>query len=436
MLDVVHERARALIATRRARRNRRVGIGVLAIVAFVAVAVARQDRDASVETVGPDGPATSTTLTRTALSGDEGWTPMAAAPIAARSAPIVAWTGEELLIWRGDGAGSDMCMSQVGGSMVCGEPSRNDGAAYNPQTNTWRTIPASPMPKAAESLPPDGGVWTGTELVVWDGHDTSGAAYNPQTNTWRSLPKAPLEAGIHGFSMTWTGREVVVIAARETADDSKTLIAAAAAYNPLTDTWRKLPPPAVARIDHAAVWTGSVVVVVGGTDATKSITAAEAYDPGANTWRTLGRAPLDDISSAEWTGTELIALGSQEGDGDTGRQPAAAAYDLVADTWQLLPVPPIAGIVAASTVWTGREVLVFGAPFVGMQADHPPASGYAYDPVRRAWRELPDNGLSPRSAQALVWTGDEAIAWGGASFTGFTSEPYADGARYGPGRGR
>jgi hypothetical protein len=71
-----------------------------------------------------------------------------------------------------------------------------DGAAWNASTNTWHAI--APMPTTLPDLGNPTAVWTGTEVLVW----SSAPAFTPGTN----------------------GSEVVL------------------AYNPLTNTWRKLAP--------------------------------------------------------------------------------------------------------------------------------------------------------------------------------------------------
>ena len=69
--------------------------------------------------------------------------------------------------------------------------------AYNPATNTWRSLPASGLAPRAQAMT----VWTGKELVVWGGLNSDfSAAYNdgarldPATSTWRRLPAAPVPA--------------------------------------------------------------------------------------------------------------------------------------------------------------------------------------------------------------------------------------------------
>ena len=100
-----------------------------------------------------------------------------------RGGPGVAvWTGRQVIGW--------------GGTDCCGIAS-DEGAAYTAATNSWRSLPPSPL--SARAAP---GAWTGTELIVAGGNDGEGehrfsdaAAYNPITRTWRSLPSMPVRQG-------------------------------------------------------------------------------------------------------------------------------------------------------------------------------------------------------------------------------------------------
>jgi hypothetical protein len=104
-------------------------------------------------------------------------------------------TGEEVLVWGGS----------AGGSMAFG-----DGAAYDPATGTWRTLPAAPLSARA----PVATVWTGTEMIVWGSTRRDkpgardGAAFDPRANRWRTIAAAPVALNLAGWpspSTVWTG---------------------------------------------------------------------------------------------------------------------------------------------------------------------------------------------------------------------------------------
>ena len=87
-------------------------------------------------------------------------------------------------------------------------------------------------------------------------------------------------------------------------------------YDPGTDTWvgtvSQTNAPA-ARAQHAAVWTGSEMIVWGGSESSQHLNTGGRYDPVTDTW--LGATPTAGAPSgrqgaaAVWTGKEMIAWG-------------------------------------------------------------------------------------------------------------------------------
>ena len=75
------------------------------------------------------------------------------------------------------------------------------GAAYDPETDSWRKLPDSELSPQASTA-----AWNGSELIAWDYLNDS-AAYDPATDTWRPLPRIPLHeyecspesVGVDGF---------------------------------------------------------------------------------------------------------------------------------------------------------------------------------------------------------------------------------------------
>jgi len=128
------------------------------------------------------------------------WAPMAAAPasLSARDSFAGVWTGAQLLVWGG-----------YGRTVACTPCPQSDGAAYDPGTDTWRTL--APSPLSARGGPR--GAWTSRDLLVWGGFDSGpeadGALYNPTDDTWARLVPGPLGPR-QGQAMVWTGQELLV----------------------------------------------------------------------------------------------------------------------------------------------------------------------------------------------------------------------------------
>jgi N-acetylneuraminic acid mutarotase len=237
--------------------------------------------------------------------GRSRWRRLASAPTAVDGAGLVVWTGREMIDWGGG---------------CCGD-AFSAGWAYNPATNTWRKLPTSPL---APSSGPNG-VWTGRELVIFEsGLSPDGkpyprsfaraAAYNPTTNRWRRIAASPgYRLGERAF---WDGHEVLLVAVRipqigRPPVSGKLLFA----YSPTTNRWRQLAPMPSGRSQFAAVWDGKRLLVWGGTttaaNSPQNPPTGTAYDPRTNRWSPLPRATLRPRlgPTAVWTGRTMIVWG-------------------------------------------------------------------------------------------------------------------------------
>jgi hypothetical protein len=168
----------------------------------------------------------------------ETWRMLPAAPIGART-PFSVWTGRELIVW-----GSADRFARL-----------RDGAAYDPITNSWRTIADGPI-----DITDGSASWSGQEMIVFgaalDGNNHSdtptavGAAYDPDSDTWRELPPSELSPQAH--TAQWVGDELI-------AWDYEH---GTAAYDPNTNTWRALSkvPLSFAECGPESVGTAELVV--------------------------------------------------------------------------------------------------------------------------------------------------------------------------------
>ncbi|HEY6708153.1 MAG TPA: kelch repeat-containing protein [Actinomycetota bacterium] len=268
------------------------------------------------------------------------------------------WTGRELLGW---GMGLD--------------------AAYNPATNRWRRIAPGGSAWAVR-------VWTGRQVLTWGGgccgdDVAGGAAYTPATNRWSNLPAAPL-AGRQQTAGVWTGSELIVVGGNNT--DGK-VFADAAAYDPVTRSWRRLPPMPEARTGATVTWNGREVLVVGGQgrfgDRARPYADGVAYSPASNAWRRLPAMDSGRIwHSAVCTGRQLLVWGGQTRAGDSWTAPAhGLTYDRAANRWLPLPRSPLRGRTGHLAVWTGSQLLIWGGiPVRHSDPEKPFADGAAYTP--------------------------------------------------------
>jgi hypothetical protein len=207
-----------------------------------------------------------------------------------------------------------------------------------------------------------------------------------------------------GHTAVWTGSEMIVWGGSD--------LNTGARYDPLTDSWRATPlagAPAV-RTDHTAVWTGSEMIVWGGQfQGGTMLTSGGRYDPVADAW--MATSVVDAPSkryghTAVWTGTEMIVWGGWAGSGT--RLNTGARYNPGTDSWSVTSLvnAPTLGFDHAA-IWTGTEMIVWGGGFT--------SAGGAYNPATDTWRLTSLlNAPSPRRMPTAVWSGTEMIVWGGS----------------------
>jgi hypothetical protein len=175
------------------------------------------------------------------------------------------WTGKEMLGWGGG---------------CCGD-AFSDGVAFNPATNVWRALPKAPLAGNQHPL----GVWTGKRYWVISG--TRMAAYDPARNAWQVLPSAPFAPSL----AVWNGDTLDVVAGNGRA----------AAYR---SRWQKLPSLPRSRVGSVLVSDGIRLFAWGSR-------GGASLSPGAKKWTLVARGPLPAKlePTAVWTGTALLVWG-------------------------------------------------------------------------------------------------------------------------------
>jgi hypothetical protein len=189
-----------------------------------------------------------------------------------------AWTGSELLVWGG--------WSGTYGYEFA-EGFLADGAAYDPVSDSWRTLPPAPIDARAPLS-----VWTGREMLVWgtsvrvEDRPRDGAAYNPAADSWRRIAEAPIE--LTGATAVWTGTEMIVFgAALHGGNVPETPTAIGAAYDPASDTWRQLPDSDIDPKANTASWLEDRLIAWDYSEHTSE------YSPDADAWASLTGPPVD-----------------------------------------------------------------------------------------------------------------------------------------------
>jgi N-acetylneuraminic acid mutarotase len=322
---------------------------------------------------------------------------------------------------------------------------RNEAAAYDPATDTWRTL-ASPYPDSERR-----GLfsrWTGDTWIVFGSHfdrmtgnsTMDGRRYDPGTDTWTDIPAIPVPYLQEG-AVEWSPvtNELIVFgglrlkdgATTPTDDDSYEVTVETWAWTLATNTWRQVADsPLTPREASHAAWDGYRIIFTWGRtypgfpEEIASIPGAAAYDPVTEEWTKLEEPPVQDrMAFAETT------IGSSRA-GFWGGHPAlgdgdfwltlhdGAVWDGKAEEWQTITDPGLPGTYRDSfTTWSANgELYVSGGASLEDNGDFNHfVDGAAWSSETATWRPLPAAPVS-RQAAVAVFTGCDSIVYGGQTF--------------------
>jgi N-acetylneuraminic acid mutarotase len=190
----------------------------------------------------------------------------------------------------------------------------NTGGRYYPSMDSWTPITTANAPLARESHT---AVWTGSEMIVWGGFNNgndldSGGRYDPSTDSWTATSAINAPEGRYRFTAVWTGSEMIVWGGQGCG--SNCTLNTGGRYDPTTDTWTatNATNAPVARFSHTALWTGSEMIVWGGSDRTNYLHTGARYNPSTDSWTltSLVNVPLGRYAFvAVWTGSDMIVWG-------------------------------------------------------------------------------------------------------------------------------
>lgn len=126
--------------------------------------------------------------------------------------------------------------------------------------------------------------------------------------------------------------------------------------------------------------------------------------PAGGQWEVIprsGLAPRSDPVTV-WTGKEVFVWGGWAGEPPRRMFNDGALYDPVTRDWSFIRVgPPRGWQEGAVGVWTGAEVLILG----GRHSIGQEPLAQTYDPARATWLELPRPPAGRWLWQTAVWTG-------------------------------
>ena len=289
----------------------------------------------------------------------------------------------------------------VDGAMLVVDRKTGRVQTYDPDTRRWERGTRAPWRLTGNGNGP--WVWTGEELIVLDRHRADrNQAYDPRTNAWRSLAASPLKG--HDLAVSAGGQ--IMVAHFGDGDERDHGMAM---YDLVTDSWTAIEAvPAVGRVDWGSAsldslhWTGSEVLAVTSGEAVISGEVEEgepvgpvqvtAYDRAAGAWGEPVDGPLlGSAPAAIWAGDRLV-FASEEPRRDLVIE---ATYDPVSMTWEARDYD--CPLDSYRAIFTGEFLL-------GRSHALEPSSGDCY--------RLPRPSFSrSRIGQPELWLVDRAMYW-------------------------
>ena len=327
------------------------------------------------------------------------WQQLPGSPLTPRAGAVTAWTGTEAVFLGGDP--SAPCPPNA--SCVAGARDTRDGAAFNPDTRTWRATATAPEPIATYSTH---AVLAG-RIYLWGQRHL--LSYDPATDTWYA--SASVAADARTSALAVLGRRVVAVR----SERGPTSASPDVEYDPANDSWSPLPPdPLGAASDRAAtatprglVLTGHALVADPGA-AGPSVVRTAVLDATTMTWRRLPDSDeLGGGAGFTWTGHRLVdaTLGGDDG-GQVGKYgrvvPRGGTLDPATGTWGRLPDAP-----ESDGGWT---VFALGSALSA-------TDGWVYDDTSRSWTKLDRPPAAPERPGDAVWAGRRLIVVGGVTGT-------------------
>ena len=363
------------------RRRRVLPVVVLVAVAMVAgVALGGTTQPGDLAPTGelritevPEPPRAEPAVpVNTAINGR--WKNMSGGPLDGRVGAAVAWTGREAMFWSGVGAAG-----------------YTDGALYDPLRDVWRTVAPGPLPARFAAA----AVWDGDEVVIAGGVAVTAegdarhplhrlrdaAAYNPETDTWRRLPSLP-------FPITagrLFARQGTLYAVRPAASDHPL-----ATLDAGSSMWRLQPPVEWAEDgDETATARGGDTLLLWPQGRGDMV----SFDLAMQRWATVPHDPAGVLETCSCT---LVSGTNANGGVDI------VAYDRDTPRWWRRQLGPSQPSFAGGT--DNHLFLVYNP-------SRTQALGRRTGTVRSLPLEPQTLGYQP----SAVWTGTRLLLWGGVS---------------------
>lgn len=305
-------------------------------------------------------------------------------PLTPRGNHDVLWTGDEMIVW--------------GGSDRDSRPVLTDGAAYDPETATWRMLAPAPFDSPLHTR----AVWAGEAMIVVSAEGVFG--YTPDVDEWTRLGDGRRPLFERGFIL-WDGKQVIMWTGEGVG-----------LFSLFDNQWHDLPdvPVGFPEPYRGALINDGSLTAIGNPDA-----------------RCIGRRIFQAHTFDRWTEVPAPDLATEVfSDCSYPNQTAVLGSDLV--VWDNESHPTLRW---DGTTWFEVDTIPLG----GMEGPQGPVrlgndrflvpqwrAGAIFDGATNQWTAvtLPGMGIT----HDMVWTGTEVLMWGATCCYGAGDVPFTNDA--------
>jgi len=286
--------------------------------------------------------------------------------------------------------------------------------------------PLESLPAEMENESPNATAAPSNEYILPDVPEVGGCI----TDTWTATSTINAPAGRTSHTAVWTGSEMIIWGGSYIdGNGDYHYLNTGGRYNPTTDSWTATSTTnaPTGRYVHTAVWTGSEMIIWGGVAGASYFNTGGRYNPSTDTWTptSTANAPVGRWGhTAVWTGSEMVVWAGYDNGGQVN---TGGRYNPSTDTWTPTTTTNApARRISHTARWTGSEMIVWGG------YDHffnPLNTGGRYNPGTDSWiATSTTNAPTRRGEHTAVWTGNQMVIWGG--FDGF--DEFNTGGKYNP----
>lgn len=321
------------------------------------------------------------------------WVETAASPLSPRLYASGVWADGTFYVVGGKGL-QDGCSGTVA---QCARHTNNlrDGASYDPETNTWQSLPDAPIAFSEE--PP---VVVGTRIYYGGGslvaEPPTLAVFDTTTRTW-SMIASPESGG----TLVAAGDRLVNVALTSSAADQ--------VFDPDNNTWSDLPSDlwSDGRI-RSGTWADGLLMVTSRASGDSSPTRLESLDLESGTWRALPDGPTTFAPVIRAVGSYLLVDSPA---GVITSEPVGGRFDLDTGTWQTWSAPPGVG-----TALSGAGSTVVGDRLMTLSQ--------FYDPADDSWVSISLPGSTKLLMPTIAGSPDGLLVFGGADGETLSAKAY------------